>query len=75
MGVISLAWIVCVHCTWWKRKEVEYIELDNLWHVDEEQGEGGRRLVRCDIRGIVRDAGGMGLFIFGCMIGQIVGIY
>ena len=74
MGVISLVCIVCVHCTWWKRKEVEYIELDNLWNV-EEQGKGRRRLVRCDIRGIARDAGTTGLFILGCIVLQIMGIY
>jgi hypothetical protein len=53
---------------------VEYIELDNLWNV-EEQGKGRRRLVRCDIRGIARDAGTMGLFILGCIVLQIMGIY
>lgn len=74
MGIVSFIWIVFVHCTWRARKEVEYIELDNLWNV-EEQGPGRRRLVRCDIRGIAREAGMMGLFILGCMVLQIMGIY
>lgn len=73
-GVISLVWIVFIHCTWWKRKEVEYIELDNLWNV-EEQGQRRRKLVRCDIRGVANDAGTMGLFILGCILLQIMGIY
>lgn len=74
MGIISCVWIVFVHCTWRTRKEVEYIELDNLWNV-EEQTPRRRRLLRCDIRGIAREAGTMGLFIFGCMVLQIIGVY
>jgi hypothetical protein len=53
---------------------VEYIELDNLWNV-EEQTPRRKRLLRCDIRGIVREAGTMGLFIIGCMVLQIIGVY
>ena len=75
MGIISLVWIVCMHCTWWRRKEIEYIELDNLWNVEEPGEAGGRRIMRCDIRGIARDAGGMGLFIAGCIVLQIMGVY
>jgi hypothetical protein len=81
MAIISVVWICAIHHSGWRRsnRAGQYIELDNLGK-DEEIGEGYRLLARVrrgdvDIRGLIRDVTSVGLFVLGCIIMQIVGLY
>jgi hypothetical protein len=76
MVITSLVCIVAIHSKCWERqKEVQYIELDNLGKDEENLWSPGKRIWRWDIRGIVKDITGMGVFILVCIILQILGIY
>lgn len=82
MAIISVGWICAIHYPYWRRSKAttQYIELDNLGK-DQEMGDGGtfRLLARArrlgDIRGLVWDFASIGLFVLGCIIMQIVGLY
>ena len=81
MAIISGGWICAIHCSGWRRLDQAglYIELDNLGK-DEEIGRGYRLLAKVrrwhfDIRGLIRDFASISLFVLGCIIMQIVGLY